>query len=96
MIKGKLSPFVAGPPVVERLGQKLTKNELGGWKIQLRCGAVDHAVDTEEEALSAPGRFLPLAAIGSRCAAARPPRGQSKSQGRMAYRCHPARYSQGL
>jgi len=50
--------FVAGPPVVERLGQKLTKQELGGWQIQLRAGAVDTAVDTEEEAFACAKRFL--------------------------------------
>jgi acetyl-CoA carboxylase carboxyltransferase component len=44
--------------VVERLGQKLTKNELGGSRIQLRAGAVDHAVDTEEEAFACARRFL--------------------------------------
>lgn len=50
--------FVAGPPVVEGIGQKLTKNELGGFKIQLRAGAVDHAVETEEEAFECARRFL--------------------------------------
>ena len=39
MVKDKSALFVAGPPVVERLGQKLTKNELGGWQIQLKAGA---------------------------------------------------------
>src|SRR5919108_577461 len=58
MIKEKSALFVAGPPVVERLGQKLTKNELGGWDIQLKAGAVDHAVDTEEEAFACARRFL--------------------------------------
>src|SRR5712692_9787805 len=52
MIKDKSALFVAGPPVVARLGQKLTKNELGGWEIQLRAGAVDDAVDTEEDAFA--------------------------------------------
>src|SRR5258706_504519 len=50
MIKDKSAMFVAGPPVVERLGQKLTKNELGGWEIQLKAGGVDDAVETEDEA----------------------------------------------
>ena len=50
--------FVAGPPVVARLGQKLDKQELGGWEIQTRSGAVDHAVDTEEEAFACARRFL--------------------------------------
>src|SRR5262247_4301850 len=58
MVKDKSAMFVAGPPVVERLGQKLTKNELGGWEIQLKAGAVDHAVDTEEDAFACARRFL--------------------------------------
>ena len=58
MIKDRSAMFVAGPPVVERLGQKLTKNELGGWEIQLKAGGVDHAVDTEEEAFACARRFL--------------------------------------
>ncbi|MBV8924799.1 MAG: methylmalonyl-CoA carboxyltransferase, partial [Bradyrhizobium sp.] len=39
--------FVAGPPVVKRLGHDLTKQELGGADIQTRAGGVDDAVDTE-------------------------------------------------
>jgi acetyl-CoA carboxylase carboxyltransferase component len=58
MIKDKSAMFVAGPPIVERTGQKLTKNELGGYKIQLRAGAVDHAVKTEEEAFECAKKFL--------------------------------------
>jgi acetyl-CoA carboxylase carboxyltransferase component len=58
MVKDISALFVAGPPVVERLGQKLTKNELGGWQIQLRAGAVDTAVDTEEDAFACAKRFL--------------------------------------
>ena len=50
--------FVAGPPLVARLGQVLDKQELGGWEIQTRSGAVDHAVDTEEEAFDCARRFL--------------------------------------
>jgi acetyl-CoA carboxylase carboxyltransferase component len=50
--------FVAGPPVVARLGRSLAKQELGGWEIQTRSGAVDHATDTEEEALACARRFL--------------------------------------
>src|SRR5258707_13559112 len=50
--------FVAGPPVVKRLGQDLTKQELGGADIQTRAGGVDHAVDTEEEAFERARRFL--------------------------------------
>jgi len=50
--------FVAGPPVVKRLGQDLSKQELGGAEIQTRAGAVDHAVETEEEAFLCARRFL--------------------------------------
>jgi acetyl-CoA carboxylase carboxyltransferase component len=58
MVKGTSALFVAGPPVVERIGQTLTKSELGGWEIQLRAGAVDDAVDSEEEAFARARRFL--------------------------------------
>lgn len=50
--------FVAGPPVVKRLGQDLTKQELGGADIQTRAGGVDDAVDTEEEAFARARQFL--------------------------------------
>src|SRR6476620_11114271 len=50
--------FVAGPPVVKRLGQDLTKQELGGADIQTRAGGVDDAVDTEAEAFERVKRFL--------------------------------------
>jgi acetyl-CoA carboxylase carboxyltransferase component len=50
--------FVAGPPVVARLGQTLEKKELGGADIQTRAGGVDHAVETEEEAFDCARKFL--------------------------------------
>ena len=50
--------FVAGPPLVARLGQPLTKQELGGADIQTRAGAIDLAVDTEADAFAAARRFL--------------------------------------
>ncbi len=58
MTKATSAMFVAGPPVAARIGPTLTKQELGGWEIQTRSGAVDHAVDTEEEAFAAARRFL--------------------------------------
>ena len=58
MLKEKSALFVAGPPVVARIGQVLSKNELGGYQIQLKSGAVDHAVDTEEEAFECARMFL--------------------------------------
>ncbi|TPQ38640.1 methylmalonyl-CoA carboxyltransferase [Bradyrhizobium guangdongense] len=50
--------FVAGPPVVKRLGQDLSKQDLGGADIQTKAGAIDHAVETEEEAFACARRFL--------------------------------------
>jgi acetyl-CoA carboxylase carboxyltransferase component len=50
--------FVAGPPVVARLGKPLTKQELGGADIQTRAGGVDNAVETEQEAFEQARRFL--------------------------------------
>jgi acetyl-CoA carboxylase carboxyltransferase component len=50
--------FVAGPPLVARLGQPMTKQELGGADIQTRAGAIDEMVDTEDEAFEKARRFL--------------------------------------
>ena len=50
--------FVAGPPVVARIGEPIGKNELGGSDIHTRNGAVDDEVDSEEEAFAAARRFL--------------------------------------
>lgn len=50
--------FVAGPPVVARLGEKLEKRDLGGWEIQCKAGGVDDAVETEADAFAAARRFL--------------------------------------
>jgi acetyl-CoA carboxylase carboxyltransferase component len=58
MTKSTSAMFVAGPPVVARVGQDLSKQELGGWEVQCRAGAVDHAVDTEEDAFQCARRFL--------------------------------------
>jgi acetyl-CoA carboxylase carboxyltransferase component len=58
MTKTTSAMFVAGPPVVARAGENLSKQDLGGWEIQTRAGAIDHAVDTEEEAFACARRFL--------------------------------------
>ena len=54
MVRGSSQLFVAGPPVVERgVGEKVSKEELGGYEIHARgSGAVDNEVASEEEALS--------------------------------------------
>jgi acetyl-CoA carboxylase carboxyltransferase component len=60
MTKSTSAMFVAGPPVVARIGDKqnLEKQQLGGWEIQCAAGAIDDAVDTEEEAFERVRRFL--------------------------------------
>lgn len=58
MVKPTAAMFVAGPPVVKHIGEDLDKMELGGHAIQTRAGAVDHAVDTEEEAFACVRSFL--------------------------------------
>ncbi|WP_373087263.1 acyl-CoA carboxylase subunit beta [Sneathiella sp.] len=58
MVKETSQMFVAGPPVVARIGEKLTKNELGGSEIHTRNGAVDDEADSEEEAFELARRFL--------------------------------------
>lgn len=58
MVKDTSQLFIAGPPVVAKIGQKLSKNELGGSKIHARNGVVDDEVDSEAEAFEAARRFL--------------------------------------
>tara|TARA_Y100001970_G_scaffold27671_1_gene33819 strand:- start:411 stop:1958 length:1548 start_codon:yes stop_codon:yes gene_type:complete len=43
--------FVAGPPVVKRVGEDLTKEELGGSEIHSKNGAIDIVVNSEKEAI---------------------------------------------
>ena len=50
--------FVAGPPVVKRIGEELTKEELGGSDIHTKNGAIDILVDSEEEALDTAKQIL--------------------------------------
>ncbi|CAN1552129.1 COG4799 Acetyl-CoA carboxylase, carboxyltransferase component (subunits alpha and beta) [Burkholderiaceae bacterium] len=58
MVKDTSQLFVAGPPVVARIGQNYTKNELGGSQIHARNGVVDDEVASEAEAFVAARRFL--------------------------------------
>ena len=60
MVRGTSQLFVAGPPVVERgVGEKVTKEELGGSHIHARgSGSVDNEVETEDEAFAQIRRFL--------------------------------------
>jgi acetyl-CoA carboxylase carboxyltransferase component len=51
--------FVAGPPVVlPATGKKVEKEELGGSLIHAQSGAIDNAVESEEEAFEHIRRFL--------------------------------------
>lgn len=60
MVRGTSQLFVAGPPVVERgVGEKVTKEELGGSHIHARgSGSVDNEVETEDEAFEQIRDFL--------------------------------------
>ncbi|MDP6565881.1 MAG: carboxyl transferase domain-containing protein [Alphaproteobacteria bacterium] len=58
MVKDISQLFVAGPPVVARLGEPVTKEELGGSGIHTRNGAIDDEVESEEEAFARTRQFL--------------------------------------
>lgn len=58
MVRETSQLFVAGPPVVARIGQQLTKNELGGSQIHTRNGVVDDEAESEIEAFRRTRRFL--------------------------------------
>src|SRR5260370_12734235 len=59
MVRETPAMFGAGPPVVNRLSpRQYDKQERGGWEIQLRAGAIDEGVDSEDEAFAATRRFL--------------------------------------
>ncbi|MBM3569942.1 MAG: methylmalonyl-CoA carboxyltransferase [Alphaproteobacteria bacterium] len=58
MVAGISQMFIAGPPVVARIGKTLTKEELGGAAIHARVGAVDDVVASEDEAFARTRRFL--------------------------------------
>ncbi len=58
IVKETAQMFVAGPPVVARIGEDLTKNELGGSEIHTRNGAIDDEANSEAEAFEKTRRFL--------------------------------------
>jgi acetyl-CoA carboxylase carboxyltransferase component len=58
MVRGTSQLFAAGPPVVARTGQTLTKEELGGSTIHARNGTIDDEVETEADAFAWARRFL--------------------------------------
>jgi acetyl-CoA carboxylase carboxyltransferase component len=58
MVRGLSQLFVAGPPVVARVGEQVDKEQLGGSHIHTRNGSVDDEVESEDEALARARRFL--------------------------------------
>ena len=59
MVRGLSQLFVAGPPVVNRLGgEQVDKESLGGSRIHTRNGAIDDEVRSEDEAFERARRFL--------------------------------------
>jgi acetyl-CoA carboxylase carboxyltransferase component len=58
MVRGTSQLFVAGPPVVARLGEHVDKEQLGGSDIHGRNGAVDDVVDSEHDAFARARSFL--------------------------------------
>ena len=58
MVRGVSHMFMAGPPVLARMGKTYTKEELGGADLQAKAGAVDDVVDSEAEAFDRVRRFL--------------------------------------
>ena len=95
MVRGTSQLFAAGPPVVARAGQTLTKEELGGTTIHANNGTIDDEVATEAEAFARARRFLSylpvLRARAGRAAAERRPRRPQQRSAAMggAARCAP-------
>jgi acetyl-CoA carboxylase carboxyltransferase component len=59
MSKSTAQIITAGPAVVERaMGEKKTKDELGGWKVHTKNGTVDNGADDEVACIDEIKRFL--------------------------------------
>jgi acetyl-CoA carboxylase carboxyltransferase component len=58
MVKNLSQMFIAGPPVVKRVGENLSKEELGGHEIHTKNGSIDILVDTEKEAFETTKQIL--------------------------------------
>ncbi len=58
MVKGLSQVFVAGPPLVEKVGEKVSKEELGGYEIHSKNGVVDNLAVNEKEAMEITKKFL--------------------------------------
>ena len=58
IVKKMSQVFVAGPPVVNRLGETVTKESLGGSEIHGKNGVIDEVADSETDALAKARKFL--------------------------------------
>ena len=58
LVRGTSQVFVAGPPVVARVGETVDKEELGSADMHAGIGAVDAVVESEAEAFAHARRFL--------------------------------------
>jgi acetyl-CoA carboxylase carboxyltransferase component len=60
MVKEKSQVFIGGPALVEQaFGQKVTKEELGGYRIHTRMsGVIDNEAESEEDAFRQVKKFL--------------------------------------
>ena len=58
LVRGTSQVFVAGPPVVARIGETVDKEELGSADMHAGIGAVDAVVESEAEAFAHARRFL--------------------------------------
>jgi acetyl-CoA carboxylase carboxyltransferase component len=58
MVRGLSQLFVAGPPVVAALGEKIDKEGLGGSHMHGANGVIDDVVESEDEAFTRARRFL--------------------------------------
>ncbi len=58
MVEKVSQMFVAGPPVVKRVGENLTKEELGGSDIHSKNGAIDIVVKSEKDAIDTAKKIL--------------------------------------
>ena len=58
IVKKMSQVFVAGPPVVNRLGETVTKESLGGSEIHGKNGVIDDVAESEADALARARKFL--------------------------------------
>jgi acetyl-CoA carboxylase carboxyltransferase component len=58
MVRGTSQLFAAGPPVVARVGETVTKEELGGSGVHAKNGTIDDEVESEQAGFARARTFL--------------------------------------